>query len=165
MPTVAEVDAMDEAAFVAVLGHVYEDSPHLAAAAWSRRPFGSRDALVAAFVAVADELDDDAVLVLLRAHPQLAADRPMAAASVSEQRGAGLRDLDAEARARITAGNAAYLDRFGFPFIIAVKGLGPADVAAAMDARLGNDAAVERATALTQVQRIAALRIEDAVAP
>ena len=70
-----------------------------------------------------------------------------------------------EARGVFQAGNAAYLERFGFPFIVAVRGLGPADIAAALDERLGHDRATELATALAQVKRIAALRIEQLVTP
>ena len=62
-------------------------------------------------------------------------------------------------------GNARYLERFGFPFIIAVRGRQPTDIAAALAARLSHDAATERAEALDQVKRIAELRISEAVQP
>lgn len=154
---------MDREAFVATFGHVYEDSPELAAAVWERGPFASDEALIAAFEAVVSTLDDDAVLTLLRAHPQLGARGPMGASSTAEQQGAGLVTEDPVV-ARIRAGNAEYLERFGFPFIIAVKGLGPDDIAAALSRRLEHDAATERAEALRQVQRIARIRVEAVVA-
>ena len=163
--TVEAVDALDEAAFVAAFGHVYEDSPGLAAAAWRRRPFGSRADLVSAFRDVTDDLSDDEVLALLRAHPQLAAAGPMTASSSDEQRSAGLTTADRQTRDEIAAGNARYLETFGFPFIIAVRGLQPADVAAALAERLHHDPATELATALQQVQRIAELRIGRIVVP
>jgi 2-oxo-4-hydroxy-4-carboxy-5-ureidoimidazoline decarboxylase len=157
-----EVNALDESAFVAAFGHVYEASPHLAAAVWRRRPFASTDELGEAFVAVADELDPLAATALLRAHPQLGARTAMAAASVAEQRGAGLATDDAIVD-RIRVGNAVYVERFGFPFVIAVRGLDPDAIADALDVRLGNDLATERAEALRQVQRIARLRLDDVV--
>lgn len=163
--TVDEVNGLDEAEFLAVLGHVFEDSPELALSARAAAPFADRAALVAAFQATASQLDEDAVLALLRAHPQLGATKPMAAASVEEQRGAGLSAIEDERRAELAAGNAAYLERFGFPFIIAVRGLTPDDIAAALAERLGHDASEERRTAFEQVQRIAELRIVQAVAP
>ena len=83
--------------------------------------------------------------------------------SRSEQRSAGLTELDAQTRTRIVAANARYLERFGFPFIIAVRGLEPTDILAALDERLEHSAAAERTAALEQVQRIAALRIEQLV--
>jgi 2-oxo-4-hydroxy-4-carboxy-5-ureidoimidazoline decarboxylase len=162
--TVVDVNALDEDAFVAAFGHVYEDTPVLAASAWRRRPFADRDALEAAFVAATDDLDDDGIVALLRAHPQLAASAPMTASSTDEQRAAGLATLDDGARDEIGAGNARYFERFGFPFIIAVRGLTPAAVAGALTQRLGNHEDEERKTALEQVQRIAVLRIEQLVA-
>jgi 2-oxo-4-hydroxy-4-carboxy-5-ureidoimidazoline decarboxylase len=163
MWTIDEVNDLDHDGFVAALGPVYEATPALATAAFSARPYADREALVAAFQAAADELDPEGVLALLRAHPQLAAAGPVAGHSRSEQQGAGLREVDAATRARITEGNAAYVARFGFPFIIAVRGLGPADVVAALEERLAHDADEERAAALAQVQRIAALRIAQVV--
>ena len=163
--TIDGVNAMDLGTFVTTFGHVYESTPELAAAAWADAPFADRSALVAAFVAAAADLDEAHVLALLRAHPPLATSGPLTADSHDEQRSAGLRDLDAAAAEPIRAGNAAYAQRFGFPFIIAVRGLGPADIAAALDERLTHGAVEEQATALDQVTRIAALRIDQLVAP
>lgn len=162
MPSVDELNAMDEDDFVGALGHVYEDSPQLAADVWRRRPFADRDALGAAFVAVADELDDSAVLALLRAHPSLGDRGAMGDASRAEQRGAGL-DGDGPIVERIRAGSERYESRFGFPFIIAVRDLQPIDVIVALGARLTHDDPTERAEALRQVQRIALLRLDGAV--
>lgn len=162
---VDDLNGLDDDAFVAALGHVYEDAPGLALAARARGPFADRRSLVAAFHHAAADLDDAAVVALLRAHPQLGAARPMAAASVDEQRSAGLTALTDEQRDALAAGNEAYLDRFGFPFIIAVRGLAPDDIAAALATRLEHTPDEERRAALQQVQRIAELRICEAVAP
>jgi 2-oxo-4-hydroxy-4-carboxy-5-ureidoimidazoline decarboxylase len=159
------VNLLDQDEFVALFGHIYESTPSLAAAAWQRRPFRDGAALVEAFRAAAGRLDGPGVLALLRAHPQLATTAALTADSESEQRSAGLIDLDDEARSRIGSANARYVERFGFPFIIALRGLRPADIAAALDERLGHHRDEERATALAQVQRIAELRINQLVAP
>jgi 2-oxo-4-hydroxy-4-carboxy-5-ureidoimidazoline decarboxylase len=131
--TIDDVNGLDRDRFVATFGHVYESTPALAAATWERRPFVDRAALLAAFRATTDALDESGRRALLCAHPQLAATGPLTADSANEQHGAGLTDLDMATRARIEAGNARYLARFGFPFIIAVLGLTPADIAAALD--------------------------------
>ena len=162
---IATVNELEADTFVALFGAVFEDTPALAAAAFERRPFADRDDLLAAFELVLAALPAADHLALLRAHPMLGATGPMAAASVDEQASAGLDDVDAELRARLAADNQAYLARFGFPFVIAVRGLGVADIAAAMTVRLHQPAEVEQATALEQVARIAALRIERLVEP
>jgi 2-oxo-4-hydroxy-4-carboxy-5-ureidoimidazoline decarboxylase len=163
--TIDDVNRMDRDGFVATFAHVYESTPALAAAAWRHRPFADRTQLVSAFRTAADDLDEPDVLALLRAHPQLAAVGPMTTDSRAEQRSAGLTDLDDGTRARIVSANARYVEQFGFPFILAVRGLGPADIAAALDERIGHDTVEERATALAQVQRIAEFRIDQLVGP
>jgi 2-oxo-4-hydroxy-4-carboxy-5-ureidoimidazoline decarboxylase len=98
-------------------------------------------------------------LELIRAHPQLAVAGPMAEASVREQRGAGLDRCSPDELEAFQRLNAAYLVRFGHPFIIAVAGLSRADILAAFAARLENDAEAEFATALEQIHRIAGFRL------
>jgi 2-oxo-4-hydroxy-4-carboxy-5-ureidoimidazoline decarboxylase len=158
--TIEDVNALDERAFLARFGHVYEDTPSLAAAVWCHRPFADRDALVTAFTTAAERLDDEAELALLRAHPQLAVRGPMGTVSSVEQRTAGLTTGSDEVLATIRDGNERYLRRFGFPFVIAVRGLTPTDVAAALTDRIGHHPRHEQAEAMRQVRRIARLRVE-----
>ena len=160
----AAVNALSDEEFVASFGAVLEDSPHLAAAVATDRPFADEAGQAAAFAATVLALDEPDALVLLRAHPELGATRPMAAASVEEQASAGLPDAAAALRDRLAAGNAAYRERFGFPFIIAVRGRTPEEIVEVLDQRLGNDRATELATALDQVCAIAGLRVGQLVA-
>ncbi|MCU1364831.1 MAG: hypothetical protein JWL72_3863 [Ilumatobacteraceae bacterium] len=163
--TADAVSLLDRDRFVYTFGAVYESSPQLAAAAYSRCPFATRADLIAAFDEAAASLDDEAALALLRAHPVLGATGPMAKASQDEQASAGLSEIENDRRERLRIGNARYLETFGFPFIIAVRGLTVDDIDAALTSRLENPAETERATAMIQVRRIAALRIEQLVAP
>ncbi|CAN5755423.1 2-oxo-4-hydroxy-4-carboxy-5-ureidoimidazoline decarboxylase [soil metagenome] len=163
--TVAQVNDLSDTELVAALGAVFEGTPAIAAAAAASRPFADRAALIEAFDRAAGGLDDDAVLELLRAHPVLGDRGPMARSSQQEQASAGLRDLEAERLDQLAADNRRYLDRFGFPFIIAVRGLGPDAIARALADRLDHDLDAERDEAFTQVRRIAALRLEQQVRP
>jgi 2-oxo-4-hydroxy-4-carboxy-5-ureidoimidazoline decarboxylase len=165
-PGIDGVNALDEVRFVEVFGHVYEDTPSLAALAWRHRPFADLDALAVAFGAVTASLAEDGELALLRAHPPLAAGGPMGKASSGEQRAAGLTaaDRDGDLVAAIRQGSREYSERFGFPFVIAVTGLGPAAIVTALRERLGHDPAEERAEAMRQVRRIAELRLGRLVA-
>ncbi len=98
---------------------------------------------------------------LICAHPELASRARMADASVQEQSGAGLdrcSPAEFEAFQRL---NAAYNARFGFPFIVAVKGLTRADILAAFEARLANEPETEFATAIAQIHRIAGFRLAE----
>ena len=118
-----------------------------------------------AFVAVRRGLPPDALLAFLNAHPDLAARsaRPHDPTpdSQREQDSAGLDGLDAASGARLLEMNKAYHERFGFPFIMAVRGRRPAEILAALEARLRNPAAEEQAEAVRQVERILLLRLKD----
>jgi OHCU decarboxylase len=165
--TLAELNALDQAGFVAALGWVFEGSPWVAERAWAARPFASRDALHAALVAVVQAARPEEQLALIRAHPDLGTRlgrADLSAASAAEQAGAGLDRLSEAEFARFQDLNARYRERFGFPFIIAVRRHTRASILAAFETRLQHDAATERATALAEIAEIARLRLADVVA-
>ncbi len=159
---------MDRAAFVARFGRVFEHSPWIAERAHDLElgpahdtPAGLHNALARMFrSATRDER-----LGVLRAHPdlagKLAAAKRLTAESTAEQASAGLDALTDDERARFTALNSAYVEKHGFPFIIAVRDHDKAGVLAAFEQRLANDTETEFATACAQVERIARLRLED----
>ncbi|MBC7158081.1 MAG: allantoinase PuuE [Rhodobacteraceae bacterium] len=160
--------AMDRATFVARFGGVFEHSPWVAERAHAQElgpahdtATGLANALVRAFRAAAPEER----LGVLRAHPdlagKLAAARRLTDASTAEQAGAGLDALTDSERATFQRLNAAYVDRHGFPFIIAVRDHDKAGILAAFETRLANDTDTEFATACAQVERIAGLRLKD----
>ena len=149
--------AMDRGTFVASFGHVFEHSPWIAEAAFERGLPADAD--------TAAGLHRALCAVLRGAHPDLAGRLAraglLAAESSKEQAGAGLDRLTDDERARFTGLNHAYRARFGFPFIMAVKGRSKAEILAAFEGRLQNDAASEQRVALEQIERIALLRLED----
>ncbi len=105
-------------------------------------------------------------LALIRAHPELAGkaaiDRTLTEASAAEQASAGLDRLSEAEFARFHALNAAYRERFAFPFIICVRLTDKAGILSAMEARLANDSETEIATSIAQIAEIVRLRLEDA---
>ena len=150
--------------FLARFGGVYEASPWVAEAvypAFARGELAAPGALAAAMRAAVDAASRERRLALIRAHPELASRTRMAEASVREQAGAGLDQCSAEEFETFQRLNAAYNARFGHPFIIAVKGLTRADILSAFQARLANDPETEFAACMTQIHRIAGLRLAD----
>ena len=105
----------------------------------------------------------DEQLALLRAHPDLGARARMSDASTGEQAGAGLDSLSRADFDRLHTLNAAYRDRFGFPFLFAVKGRSAIDILEALEARLHASVEDELAEALRQVSRIAWFRLLDTI--
>ena len=157
--------------FAAVFGDVFEHTPAIAQrvhAGGLTTVDDGAEALHAKMVAAMRDLPEADRLVLLRAHPDLAGRLALARGltpdSAREQGGAGLDRLTEAELQRFTALNEAYRDKFGIPFVIAVRGLGKDQILQAFEARLAHDRHAEVATALAEVERIALFRIRDRLA-
>lgn len=159
---------MDREAFVKAFGGIFEHSAWVAERAFELELGPAHDSaggLHNALCRVFRSASETERLGVLKAHPdlagKLAAAKRLTAESTREQASAGLDALTDAERARFSALNAAYVERFGFPFIIAVKGLTKEAILEAFERRIGNDRAEELATACRQVERIALLRLRD----
>jgi 2-oxo-4-hydroxy-4-carboxy-5-ureidoimidazoline decarboxylase len=159
--TLSKLNAMDRAAFVAELGGIFEHSPWVAESALSAAPFANLYALHAAMVAAVAAAPIELQSSLIRAHPDLGARAKMTAASNAEQSGAGLDRLSPEEYARLQSLNTAYREKFGFPFIYAVKGATKHQIMDALTDRLAQPPHAEHAQALAQIYRIAQYRLEE----
>lgn len=159
--------ALDHDAFIAAYGGIYEESPRVAESVWPQAEAGALDspgAMQAAMRASVEAADDNAKLALIRAHPDLSGRAALAArlsrASRQEQTQAGLDALTPAQAERFTHLNERYRDRFGFPFIIAVRGLSAEDILAQFEARLENTPEREFAAAIAEIHKIAQLRLD-----
>ncbi|HET8726176.1 MAG TPA: 2-oxo-4-hydroxy-4-carboxy-5-ureidoimidazoline decarboxylase [Alphaproteobacteria bacterium] len=162
--SLTELNHLPRPDFVARLAEVFEDSPWVAERAADARPFSAAGVMHDVMVAVVRAASAEEQLALIRAHPDLAGKMARAGglttASTGEQKGAGLDRLDDAEYERFDRLNRAYREKFGFPFVIAVRGLTAADILAAFERRLPNDPATERAAALDEIARIARIRLE-----
>jgi len=159
--------AMDEITFVQTFGGIYEHSRWLAKAVFDdglESTDGSLDAVHRKFSACLSGAQREQQLDLIRAHPDLAGKAALAgrvtASSAAEQQSAGLDQCSEQELARFQHLNGAYLDKFGFPFIIAVKGLNRSAILKSFQQRLNHTPATEFACALDEINRIARLRLE-----
>lgn len=160
----AALNAADRDAFVAAVGHAFERSPWIAAEAWERRPFATIDDLHREMAVTMWDAPASRKLALIDAHPDLAGKAAIAgdltADSANEQASAGMDRLSPEEFAAFTRLNAAYRDRFGFPFIICVREHSKGSILAAFEARLAHDRDAEVEAALAEIAKIAKLRLE-----
>lgn len=147
-------------------GDVYEHSPWVAEAAWQHgltESHDTPDGLAELMGLMLQQASSDQQINVIRAHPDLAGKAAMAGEltqdSSSEQAGAGLDQCSPDEFARFEYLNEAYKEKFGFPFVIAVKGLDRHAILAAFEERLHNDVATERETAIQQIIRIAHFRL------
>ena len=150
--------------FVDALGAIFEHSPWVAEAVVSGRPFASVEQLHQTMSNAVDDASEELQLALIKAHPDLAGKAALSGEltdeSTSEQAGAGLDRLSAEEYKIFHSLNDAYQSKFGFPFIIAVKGHDRHSILDAFRKRLENDSNAEKQTALKQIYRIAKFRLE-----
>jgi 2-oxo-4-hydroxy-4-carboxy-5-ureidoimidazoline decarboxylase len=154
--TIEQLNAMSRSEFVAELGGIFEHSPWVAERAWEQRPFVSVEELHAAMTAAMDAALPEEQLALLCAHPELGSRAPMSETSTGEQatvfgRG-GPPKLEAVQE---------YRQKFGFPFIYAVKGSSLIDIAFALMIRIKETPEEEFQQALREVRRIAWFRLQD----
>lgn len=159
---------LDRDTFVARYGDIYEHSPWVAELTWDKGLTSAQDTpagLAVAMGQVLSEASAERQLEVIRAHPDLAGKVALAGEltddSTREQAGAGLDQCTPEELSRFESLNDAYKARFGFPFVMAVKGNDRHSILAAFETRLNNDPDEERRTAVEQINRIARLRLED----
>lgn len=156
---------MDSHDFIAFYGGVYEHSPWVAEhVAVFAADIDDKDRLAELMADCVDNADTERQLKLIRAHPDLAGKLQvtgeLTAESTEEQASAGLDQCSRVDYERFQALNDAYKEKFGFPFVMAVRGSNRAEILDAFGARLQNDYDTEFETALTEIHKIARLRID-----
>jgi 2-oxo-4-hydroxy-4-carboxy-5-ureidoimidazoline decarboxylase len=163
------INAMTEEAFVDHLGGVFEHAAWVARAAHGQGPFATVADLHGAMMAAVRAAPAEQRLAFLNGHPELAGPearaRAMTADSAQEQGSAGLDRLSEADAAAFDRLNAAYRQRFGFPFIVAVRGRDLRDIRVLFEQRLGREPAAEEATALDEISAITRMRLDRLVQP
>jgi OHCU decarboxylase len=160
-----EVNELGREAFVERFGPLFEHSPWVAADAWSDRPFADRDELFAALRSAMYSAPIERKLALLHAHPDLAGraaiEGTLTHSSKREQASAGLDRLTPDEYEAFTRLNAAYRERFGFPFVVCVREHTKESILRVAAERLEHTRDEEVHVALEEIAKIARLRLED----
>jgi OHCU decarboxylase len=161
--TMAEINALTLPHFVDLLGEIYEHSPWVADRVWHKRPFQSSEELRGLMKLEVEAANREQQLSLLRAHPDLGTRAKVGEFSSNEQKRAGLDQLTTDEYETLLQFNRQYRDRFGFPFIYAVRGSDKRDILTALMIRSESGLEDEFAQALREVHRIAGFRLEDLI--
>ncbi|MEY4916130.1 MAG: 2-oxo-4-hydroxy-4-carboxy-5-ureidoimidazoline decarboxylase [Verrucomicrobiota bacterium] len=163
--TLAELNALPD--FIRVVGPVFEHSPWIAAAAVDQRPFADLPSLHRALCEAVTYSSSEKQLALIRAHPDLVGKLALAGQltreSTGEQASAGLNELSSEEIVWFQKQNAAYQNKFGFPFVICARLNKKAAILQGFELRLKNSPAQEIKTALEEIFKIAELRLKDLI--
>ncbi|MBB3108484.1 2-oxo-4-hydroxy-4-carboxy-5-ureidoimidazoline decarboxylase [Paenibacillus phyllosphaerae] len=161
--SMSELNALSQEEFASFLSEVFENSPWVAEQAAAGRPYETLDELHAAMLRIVKEAPNDEELAFIRRHPNLATRLSVGENSAKEQQGVGLDRLTPEEFEWFTRMNDTYMEKFGFPFIFAVRGRTRADIEEAMKVRINNAVDEERAEAIRQITRITRLRLDDLI--
>ena len=160
-PKLDALNAAPEEDFVRVVGPVYEHSPHFARRVAAHRPFSDAEHLRHALQQEVNHAPETEQMALIEAHPDLVGRAVLTAESQGEQAAAGLTHLTEDEVEVFRRHNAAYREKFGFPFIICARMNKKDAILDAFPQRLQNDAAAEKKAALAEIHKIAALRLHD----
>ncbi len=163
--TLDQLNSLSKDEFVAALAGIFEHSPWVAVAAANERPFASIDALHRTMSNVVRMSGEEKQLALINAHPELAGKAAvrgeLTVESTREQSGAGLDQCTQDEFDKLLLLNAAYREKFGFPYILAVRGYDRHGVIANFEARVNSNRADELRASLDQIDRIARFRLAD----
>ena len=165
--TLAQLNSLPRDEFARLVGPVFEHSPWIAETTWARRPFASVEQLHAALCQTVRDASESQKLALIHAHPDLVGRAALAGTltreSTGEQASAGLSQLTAEEIAAFQKYNAAYHEKFGFPFVICARLNRKEAILAGFERRLHNSSEQEVAAALDEIFKIAELRLRDLI--
>ncbi|MDF2366109.1 MAG: 2-oxo-4-hydroxy-4-carboxy-5-ureidoimidazoline decarboxylase [Sneathiella sp.] len=162
------INKMNNVQFMEIFGGIYEHSPWVAERAWNAgisEKHDKIDELATLMARMVEEASESEKRALIEAHPDLAGKAAkqgeLTAASTSEQVGAGLDSCTAEEFAAFQEYNTAYKEKFGFPFIMAVKNRDRHEILAGFEERLQNSPEEEFARALAEIDKIARFRLAE----
>lgn len=160
---IAQLNSMSQQEFVAALGAIFEETPVIAEQVWRKRPFVDVVDVYQQMVAAVQAMSREEKLRLIRVHPDLGSKAKMAAASMQEQSGVGLKQLTAAEYERWQRLNSTYKEKFGFPFIVAVKNHTKNSILTAFEHRLKNTVDQELEQAIAEICQIAQFRLKATV--
>ncbi|TFE25001.1 2-oxo-4-hydroxy-4-carboxy-5-ureidoimidazoline decarboxylase [Cohnella luojiensis] len=155
------ISKMSREQFTEVLGGIFENAPWVAQGAWEHRPFKTRKQLHDKMMEIVRQAPEETITALFRGHPDLATRLEVTDYSAAEQQGAGLNQLSQEEFEQFASYNREYTEKFGFPFIMAVKGKSKNEILFSMKIRIHHSEREERETALGEIGKITGFRLED----
>ncbi|MBT2655665.1 2-oxo-4-hydroxy-4-carboxy-5-ureidoimidazoline decarboxylase [Bacillus sp. ISL-18] len=161
MYTIEKINETTFQQFMEILSGIFEHSPWIAEQAEGLKPFHSIYHLHQEMVNIVKNSSLEQKLALIKAHPNLGERVAMTADSNQEQKGAGLQSLTPAEYNQLITMNQRYMDKFGFPFILAVRGKNKQQIYQSIEERLHHSKEVEFEIALTEIYKIALLRLEE----
>ena len=161
MRTIDNINSLNKSEFLSIFGNVFEKTETVALKVFELKPFKDLDDIVSKMLKIYEEYDRDKILQILNSHPELAIEKKLTTESKLEQTSANLNECSEEEFEEFKKLNLEYKIKFGFPFIIAVKGKNKNEILVNFRERIQNDLNKEFFEAKNQVKKIASFRLKD----
>ena len=161
MRTIDNINSLNKSEFLLIFGNVFEKTESVALKVFELKPFKDFDDIISKMLKIYEEYDRDKILEILNSHPELAIEKKLTIDSKLEQTSANLNECSEEEFKEFRKLNIEYKTKFGFPFIIAVKGKNKNEILVSFRERIKNDLNKEFFEAKIQVKKIACFRLED----
>ena len=161
MRTIDNINDLNKSDFLSIFGNVFEKTESVALEAFESKPFKNFEDIVLKMLNIYENYEKNKILEILNAHPELAVAKRMTSESISEQASAKLDNCSKEELEEFERLNADYKKKFGFPFIIAVKGKNKSEILNNFRNRIKNNFKIEFDEAKIQVKKIASARLEE----
>ena len=161
MRTIDNINSLNKSEFLSIFGNVFEKTESVALKVFELKPFKDFDDIVSNMLKIYEEYDRDKILEILNSHPELAIEKKLTTDSKLEQTSANLNECSEEEFEEFRKLNIEYKTKFGFPFIIAVKGKNKNEILINFRERIQNDLNKEFLEAKNQVKKIASFRLKD----
>ena len=161
MRTIDNINGLNKSEFLSIFGNVFEKTESVALKVFELKPFKDSDDIVSKMLKIYEEYDRNKILQILNSHPELAIEKKLTNESKLEQTSANLNECSEEEFEEFKKLNLEYKTKFGFPFIIAVKGKNKNEILVNFRKRIQNDLNKEFLEAKNQVKKIASFRLKD----
>mgnify|MGYP001322500230 FL=1 len=161
MKSINNINQLNKSDFLSIFGNIFEKTEWIAEKVFDLKPFKSIDDLFSRMINQYENCDKEQILIILNSHPELAVEKKLTKDSSNEQSGASLNECTFEEFEEFKKLNIEYRTKFGFPFIIAVKGKNKNNILNDFRKRIQNDLNAEFEEAKKQVMKIASFRFND----
>ena len=161
MKSINSINQLNKSDFLSIFGNIFEKTEWIAEKVFDLKPFKSNDDLFSKMINQYENCDKEQILIILNSHPELAVEKKLTKDSSNEQSGASLNECTFEEFEEFKKLNIEYRTKFGFPFIIAVKGKNKNNILNDFRKRIQNDLHAEFEEAKKQVMKIASFRFND----
>ena len=161
MDSIDKFNKLSKVEFISIFGNIFEKTEWIAERCYESKPYNNLDELVSKMMEIFENIEKERHLKILNSHPDLAVEKKLTEDSKNEQKNASLNQCTDEEFVEFKKLNEEYKKKFGFPFIIAVKGKNKLEILVNFKKRISLDKQIEFNKAVNQVKQIASLRLEE----